>query len=143
MPIYQVIVTETHRETVAEIHHAYRDSYYEVLYEVEADSQEEAEEIYYDGERIHDDWVDYGDYYDSEFIETLETVDSECIDETVDEIEEVEEENSHAAQRRRWAAQWNTVNYSTPQRVNSWGGTVIRTETIADPPLPEKPTWEV
>lgn len=89
MPIFEVRVEERHREVVAELHHTFRDCFYEAVYEVEAETEVEAQETWVrNGEQVYRDFVDHGDYYDSEFIETLEVIDSDLMEEIVQTVEE-------------------------------------------------------
>ena len=139
MPIYQIRVTEEHREVVAELYHTYRNAYYDVAYEIEADSEEEARENYSDGERIYEEWVDYGDYYDSECVETLDVIDSECIEEDVEGVEEITYENSYREQMRRNHEAWSQV-YSQARHAYA----AVRAFTPDITPSPTtKPQWEV
>ena len=87
MPTYRVRIEERYIETVEEIHHAYRDIYYESFYEVEADNAEEAQENYEHGERVSRTLVDTGDYYDSDYYESGEVLNEDFEEEVIIDCE--------------------------------------------------------
>jgi len=139
MPIYRVHVTERHRESVEELYVAYRDAYYDVVYEIEADDEEEAQENYYQGDRVYDEFSDYGDYYDSEFIETLDVTDSELEEEEIESVECVSDEPREQHQ----APRIQPTQFAVP--AYTWDPVlqrVVATSHIAPPPT-AKPTWEI
>lgn len=92
MPLYEVRVERIREETITELWQAFRDSYYEVVYEVEAESEEEARRIVLDGDgnEAWEDWVDDGETTNTEYVETLDVVDSNIRSEKIIEVEEIE-----------------------------------------------------
>lgn len=135
MPVYRVRVEERHIETVEEVHHAYRDVYYESVYEVEAENMEEAQLNYEQGDRISREFMDSGDYYDSDYYETGDVLNSEWEDEEILDCENTEtgevEPPPRPARPTQFTAQWARI-YSTAGN----SGTYYT-------PQPQEPNWEV
>jgi len=116
MPIYRVEVVEEHEQIVEEIYHASRPMYYSKIIEIEAEDEEDAEQLAFDGEGelIDEDW-DYGDIGNSEFYESGEEIDSNYCDTRVENVETLTEWSERAREqqllyeqmRQRAAQSWN------------------------------------
>lgn len=102
MPTFRVTIEEEFEDTIEEIWRAYRASTQSRVVEIEADSEEEAEDLAMDGEGdlISEDW-DYGDSCDSEYFDAGDTIDSHHVDVRISEVLTLEAATEQAARARR------------------------------------------
>jgi hypothetical protein len=128
--MFEVRVEERHTETVEEIHHAYRDIFYEVVYRVEAEDAADAEENYQLGERSQGPPQE-GDYYDSEYVESGSVVHSQYEEEEV--LDVLDEDRIPCPPRPQ----------PQPSRAVWRIGGTATTGGYYTPQPPPQPSWEV
>lgn len=144
MPRYRVEIVERHDQVLEEIWRAYQDAYLTRIIEVDAEDEDEARDLAYDGEGdlIEEDWS-YGDVYDSEYYESGDLVESEYVESEIEDICEISEYEIREAEARRHAAevaarvraQWSS-QWQVPQHSFSFKGRAV-VPTLANP------EWEV
>jgi hypothetical protein len=102
MPTYRVTIEEDFEDTIEELWRSYRTATQYRVVEIEAEDEEEAEDLAMDGEGtiISEDW-DYGDSCDSEFYDTGDTIDSHHVDTRVGQTVTLEQASRQAEEARR------------------------------------------
>jgi hypothetical protein len=87
MPIFEVEVVDTYDQTVEEVWHAYRSLSRYNLYRIEAESEEEAEELVGQGEgTLIEENEDIGETYDSDHWADGGIVNEELVERNVDVV---------------------------------------------------------
>jgi len=105
MPTYRVTIEEEFEDVIEEIWRSYRSATQSRIMEIEAENEEQAEDLVMagEGETISEDW-DYGDSVDSEYWEAGDTIDSHHVDIRVSNTSTIEEAESQAeASRQQYA----------------------------------------
>lgn len=105
MPTYRVTVEDEYEDTIEEIWRSYRASTQTRVIEIEAEDEDEAEQLVLSGMEgtvITDDW-DYGDSCDSEYWENGDTIDSSPVEQRIAAVVTLAEAAVQAeAQRQRY-----------------------------------------
>jgi hypothetical protein len=136
MPVYRVEVVEEHEQIIEEIYHASRPMYYTKIIEIEAEDEEDAEQLAFDGdgELIDENW-EYGDTGDSEFYDSGEEVDANYCDTRIENIETLTEFSERARQQQLAYEQMRER-----ARRSGYGQWCVKRDI---PTHGEKPVWEV
>ena len=138
MPIYRVTIEERHNDYVEEIYHAVREMFCTRVYEVEAEDEQEAQELaeQEEGTLVDEDW-DYGDIINSEYHETGESIDSEWQgqDVTIETMDEYSERYREEIRRREDQMRIARENHARWLRERELKRMARE--------IGEKPTWEL